>query len=349
MKKISILFGITILCALFLLGGCHANSQNSATKKTETSFFALNTYVTITAYGEHSENAVAAARQLISECEDAWSVTDTGSELYAINHSGGVERRISGQTAELIAFALEMADKTNGALEPTIYPVLCEWGFTTGQYRVPSAETLDLLLKNVGYGQVCLDGNTILIPEKVQLDLGAVAKGYIGDLVAIKLKEYAIDSAIINLGGNIQLIGGKTDDTDWNIGIRSPFEQFNFGTIKLYDKAIITSGGYERNFTGGDGKVYHHIIDPNSGYPAESGLASVSIISGDGKLCDALSTACYVMGAEKSIEYWRENGGFDMVLVTDNKEVLITETINERFSLSEEASEWNVNIIKKQP
>lgn len=343
------IFGVIIglFCALMFMVGCGEQAKPQEIKSTETlSFFALNTYVSLSASGENAKEALQAARQVIETYEDKWSVTDNRSELYAVNHGGGIKRTISSETAEILRYALNMCKSTNGALDITVYPVLKEWGFTTGEYKVPTEERIAELMTLVGYEKIFLDGNDITVPNGMELDLGAVAKGYIGDLVIATLKEYGIQSAIVNLGGNIQLIGRKSDGMDWNIGIRSPFENENFAALKLNGKAIITSGGYQRNFTDDDDNVYHHIMNPQTGKPANSGLVSVSIIADDGKLCDSLSTACFVMGAEKAIEYWKENGNFDMVLVTENREIFITDAIADRFTLSKEV-EWKVNVIRK--
>ena len=346
--KRKICSAVTVLfCALLFICGCSGNTEQEIKPTESVSFFALNTYVSLSASGDNATEALQAARQTIERYEDKWSVTDNRSEMFAINHGGGIKRTITEETAKLIDYALDMAEKTGGALDPTIYPVMLAWGFTTGEYEVPSEEKINDLLPLVGYEKIVLDGNDITVPDGMQLDLGAVAKGYIGDLVIECLREYGIDSAIVNLGGNIQLIGKKNDGTDWNIGIRSPFENNNFGTVQLDGKAIITSGGYQRNFTDESGNVYHHIMNPQTGKPANSGLASVSIIASDGKLCDSLSTACFVMGAEKAMQFWRDESGFDMILVTEEREVLITETIADKFKIDKESGEWKVSTIKR--
>lgn len=337
---------VIVFCALWFLCGCGGRTKRTARPAETIEFFALNTRVSLSAYGDNAAEALQAARQVIEQCEEKWSVTNTRSELYAINHGGGIRRTISGETARLIAYALDMARKTDGVFDPTVYPVVRAWGFTTDEYGVPSDERMSSVLPLVGYEKILLDGNDITVPDGMQLDLGAVAKGYIGDLVIDCLRGYGIESAIVNLGGNVQLIGRKDDGTDWNIGVRSPFGDGAFASVRLDGQAIITSGGYQRNFTGEDGNVYHHIMNPRTGRPADSGLASVSIIAADGKYCDALSTAFFVMGAEKAIAFWRGQGGFDMILVTDGREVIITETIADRFALTEASDEWKVTVIQ---
>ncbi|MDE7390878.1 MAG: FAD:protein FMN transferase, partial [Treponemataceae bacterium] len=258
-----LLFGASaiVFCATVFLCGCGGRTKSAAKPPETISFFALDTHVSLSAHGDKAAEAVQAARQLIERCEEKWSVTDSRSELYAVNHGGGIRRTVSDETARLIAYALGMARETDGALDPTVYPVLLAWGFTTGKYAVPSDERIRALLPFVGFEKILLDGNDITVPDGMQLDLGAVAKGYIGDLVVDCLRGYSIESAIVNLGGNVQLIGRKDDGSDWNIGIRSPFGDGAFASVRLDGQAIVTSGGYQRNFTDADGNVYHHIMN----------------------------------------------------------------------------------------
>lgn len=319
---------------LIVLSGCAPKQE-----PVETSLFAMNTYMTITAYGENAQDALDKSTQVIQKVESLWSVTDGGSEIYQANHSGGQSISVSKETADILAFALDMARKTNGALEPTIYPVLAAWGFTTDSKQVPSQEQVDALLKQVDYTQIQLDGTALTVPEGMQLDLGAVGKGYAADLVTDVLREYGVTSALINLGGNLQAIGFRPDGSDWRLGIRAPWESGNLGVLEISDAAVVTSGGYENYFEDNDGHIYWHILDPTTGYPADSGLQSITIIGQEGKLCDALSTSLFVMGPERAEAYWRANGGFEMLMVTEKHEILLTEGISRRFTLNEGRNE----------
>lgn len=313
----------------------------------EKQFFAMNTYISLTAYGDEAEAALSGAEGQIRELEDLWSVTEEQSEIYRLNHHQGNRMTVSSETADLISYALGMAEQTNGTLEPTIYPVLCEWGFTTKEHNVPSAEEIERLLEYVGYEKVVLNDTEIKMPEGVQLDMGAVAKGYIGDLVIHQMKEQGISSAMLSLGGNIQLIGTKPDGSLWRVGLRDPFGQSSFGILEVSDCAVITSGSYQNNFTDEAGNVYHHIIDPATGKPAENGLASVTVTGKEGKMCDVLSTALFVMGTEKAICYWQEHGNFEMVLVDTDGGVYITEGIEKQFSLTEEYESAPFQVIRR--
>lgn len=316
------------------------------------SLFAMDTYMTFTVYDDdagHARDSLRQVREEMEALEVLWSVTDENSDLYAVNHGGGQPVTVHERTAELLSFALEMAQETEGALEPTLYPVLCAWGFTTGENHIPDAEQIDRLLEQVGYGRVDVEGNRVTLEDGMMLDLGAVGKGYAGDLAEQILRESSVRSALLDIGGNIQAIGTKPDGSDWRLGLRSPFGEGIFGTLRVSDRAVVTSGNYERYFIGEDGVRYGHIIDPENGYPVDNGLASVTVIAGEGSVCDALSTSLFVMGAEEAVEYWRavqKEQPFDMILVTEDREVYVTEQIKSRFNLQKEYEDMKVHLVR---
>ena len=329
---------LTALLLAGILTGYSAPAKEMQ-QPVERSLFAMNTYMTFTAYGEDAQAALQEAEECIQQVEGLWSVTDEDSEIYQANHSGGQPVTVSEETAEIISFALEMAQRTGGALDPTIYPVLTAWGFTTDSKQVPSQQQIAQLLEQVGYDRIQLNGTELTVPDGMELDLGAVGKGYTADLVTEILRRHGVTSALISLGGNIQAIGSRPDGSDWRLGIRAPWESGNLGVLTVSDAAVVTSGGYENYFDDEQGNIYWHILDPSTGYPADSGLQSVTIVGREGKMCDALSTALFVMGAQSAEQYWRENGGFEMLLVTDSGEILITEGIAEDFTLNEGRTE----------
>lgn len=333
MRKILLALLIAASCVLLIACG------GEKTVEAERSFYAMNTFMNVTAYGNDSEKAVAEVQSRISELEGLWSVTDDGSEIYAINHGSSSE--ISEVTREIVAFALDIAERSGGALDPTIYPVLSAWGFTGDENRVPSVSEIAELLRLVGHRAVNVTENSIIVGSGMMLDLGAVAKGAASDEAARILREHGIKSALINLGGNIMTVGGKPGGGSWRIGVKNPVGDDNIGVLTLMDCAAVTSGSYERFFVSENGTVYGHIIDPSSGYPVDNDLLSVTIISPNGRLCDALSTALFVMGSERAEAFWREHsaelGGFDMLLITKSGEVIITEGAAKRFSLSDKS------------
>lgn len=341
MKKL-----VPIICILVLfLIGCSGVGEIGI-KEYKTNFFAMDTYISLTVYGENGDTALEDAQRKMEELEGLWSATDESSEIYALNNSGGKTVTVSDETRDLLEFALSMADETDGSLDPTIYPVLLAWGFTTEENRIPEENELQTLLQNVDYKRIELEGNEVTVPDGMKLDMGALGKGYTGDVLTGILKEAGITSALLDLGGNVQVIGAKPGGSRWRLGLRNPFEEEGYlGVIEIADAAVVTSGSYERYFIGEDGKRYGHIIDPDTGYPAESGLASVTIVAKEGKLCDALSTSLFIMGREEAEAYWREQGGFDMILITEEREVYVTEGISDAFSLSSGYTDMAVHVM----
>lgn len=342
-----------LIAALCLNGGSllfakFKCSRDASSNQITTELFAMDTYITMTAYGRDAETALSDAEDKLIELEQLWSVTDPDSDVYAINHSDGQPVSVSEETAELLSFALQMAEETNGALEPTIYPVLTAWGFTTEENRVPSDAEITELLKNVGYERIRQEDTTVQLESGMMLDLGAVGKGYAGDLGAQVLKDNGITSALLDLGGNIQAVGTKPDGSPWRLGLRDPFSDGTLGVLEISNQAVVTSGAYERYFIGEDGKQYGHIIDPTTGHPAESSLVSATVIADEGRLCDALSTSLYVMGTEHAIEYWRQHQNFEMILITEDGEIYLTDGVADSFALDSYHSNMTVHVIQDE-
>lgn len=308
------IFLIAILCT-----ACNGIAP-STEEPVKIQFFGMDTSMTFTAYGEGAAAALKNAEERMEELESLWSVTDENSEIYQVNHSQGKAVAVSNETVEVVRYALAMAEKTEGALEPTIYPVLTAWGFTTGENRIPAEEELAELMPFVGYDKVRIDGKQIQLSEGMKLDLGAVGKGYAGDLAADLLRKE---------------------------GIRNPFGEGNLGVLEISDKAVVTSGAYERYFVGEDGKGYGHILDPATGYPADNELAAVTIIADEGKQGDALSTALFVKGLEGAKAYWQEHRDFEMLLVTKNGEIYLTEGMMDDFSISGNLSDMKIHVLNQ--
>ena len=332
---------LAALAVLLLLAGCSSGSAQVSSAHTpsasesERTFFAMDTVMTLRLYKGGDEAALDAAEDRVKELEALWSVTDESSEIYALNRNGFAA--LSGDTCGLLANALELCGRTGGALDVTIYPVLRAWGFTTGEYAVPDSETIEELLARVDYAQVVLDeaSGDAALPDGMEIDLGSVAKGYAGDVLAGLLKAHGVESAMLDLGGNIQTVGAKPDGSLWRVGVRGPEEDEILGVVEVVDRAVITSGGYERYFER-DGVRYWHIMDPETGAPARSGLASVTVVGEAGVVCDALSTAMFVMGREGAIDFWRQYRdrlGFELILVDDDGSVTVTAGLEDSFTL----------------
>lgn len=329
-----------LLCALLavlaLLCGCEKEPPPPEGPAEEEShiatLLAMDTVMKLTVYGPGGQAAADRASARIEELEALLSVTDEGSEIYAANHSEGAAVPVSSDTAALLGKALALCGASEGTLDVTIYPVVRAWGFTTGTYRVPEAEELRELLTRVDYTRVSLEGGSLALPAGTEIDLGAVAKGYAGDQVMASLKGQGVSSAIIELGGNVQALGSKPDGSPWRVAVHAPDGSGYAGVLEIRDRAVVTSGGYERYFEE-DGETYWHIIDPATGYPAKSGLASVTVVSESGVEADALSTSLFVMGRERAEAYWRGRGGFQCILIGEDGSVAVTEGLEDSFSL----------------
>lgn len=327
---------LAALAAFLLLTGCAPESAQVSPTQTpdplERTFFAMDTVMTLRLYAGGDEALLDAAEDRVKGLEALWSVTDENSEIYALNRDGSAT--LSGDAAGLLVNALELCGRTDGALDVTVYPVLRAWGFTTGEYTVPDEDAIAGLLTRVDYTQVILDetAGTVSLPGGVEVDLGSVAKGYTGDVLAGLLKVHGVGSALLDLGGNIQTVGAKPDGTPWRIGVQDPEGDGYVGVLTVADRAVVTSGGYERYFES-DGVRYWHIIDPATGAPARSGLQSVTIIGESGFLCDALSTALFVKGLDGALEHWRAHRDFEAVFVADDGSVTVTAGLEDSFTL----------------
>ncbi|MCM1567899.1 MAG: FAD:protein FMN transferase [Roseburia sp.] len=334
-KKILRLFGCGAAMAI-CLSGCGFSGRSlikAAPEGVTREVFAMDTYMTITVYGDRAEEAAAAAVAEINRLELLLSTEIEDSEVGALNETG--TGYLTEDTACLWENSYEIYEETQGAFDITVYPVMKAWGFTEGNFRVPEESELKRLLAKVDSSRIIWDAQDrqLILPKGVQIDFGGIAKGYTGERLVELLKEYGVENAMLNLGGNVQLLGNKPDNSCYNIAVRNPEEGGAYiGVLSVCDTAIVTSGGYERYFQE-DGVIYHHIIDPSTGYPAENGLKSVTVVCRDGIRADGYSTALFVLGREKAISFWREHAEeFDGVFVTDESRIMITEGLQGRFS-----------------
>lgn len=368
--------GTPIILCFILSMSLIACSLVPETMKTST-IFAMDTIMELEVEG--SDELLRGAEDKIRSLEKELSVTDENSDISRLNATGSTE--LSPEVADIMSRALDMCEKTDGDLDITIYPVLKAWGFTTGEYRVPDDKEIDELLKYVDYRRIIISAESsegsigsddisskqdssadsvasgdhasvigsvkASIPEGFEVDLGSVAKGYTGTLIADYFRENGVKHALINLGGNVQCLGTKPNGEKWKVAIKSPFPDSKsgiFGVLDAADTAIITSGGYERYFEE-DGEIYWHILDPKTGKPARNTLASVTVVGPDGLTCDALSTALFVKGLDEAIAFWKSTPTFDAIFITDSGEVYITGGISAAFRLSSEYHDAVVKIL----
>lgn len=331
--------GSALLILCLLLSGCQ-----SAPKRYDRQFVAMDTYMDFTAYGKDAQNALSAAQEEVIRLETLLDVTGEKSEVYSVNHRQTNTCTLSEDLSELAALALKIAEETQGAFDPTVYPIVSRWGFTTGAYCVPSKDELSALLPLADFRAAALDGRALSLREGMQLDFGGIAKGWAGDRVLDLWREAGLTSGILRLGGNIQTLGAKPDGSAWKVGIQDPKTEQALAAVSVIDKAVISSGSYQRYFTV-NGQIYHHIIDPSTGYPARTGLESVTVVGESGARCDALSTALFVMGLENAVQFWRTRRDFEVVFIRDDGSIAITEGLQDSFSLLDGFTDRQVEVL----
>ena len=290
MNRKPLLILLSIIVAGLAAGCILKYSRQSHAREYSRQFFAMDTVMSFTAYGERGEEAVEAAVQEVERLDALLSTGIAESEVSRINASG--EGDLSEDTEKILSEGLTIWKQTGGLFDVTIYPLMQLWGFPTGNYHVPTKEELKQTMSLVDSSKVILDGNYVTLGEKQKMDLGGIAKGYTSNRIMEIFQEYGVTSAMVSLGGNVQTLGKKPDGTDWQVGIQNPdnVQGDLLGAVAVQDQAVITSGGYERYFEE-NGQTYIHILDPRTGCPAESGLASVTIVSSNAMLGVALSTS----------------------------------------------------------
>ena len=366
-RRFTALAALAVVTALVLaLSGCGKQTVQESVQ-----LLTMDTVMTLTVYGTDKSACQAVLQQSqdrLYDLDRRLSATGSdGSDIYALNHAGGRPVALTGDTAQLLGKTLDLCAMTDGALDLTAYSAVEAWGFTGGDYRVPDQSELDALAAKIDYTQVKLDRDSsqASLPQGMELDLGAVAKGWAGDLLAQLVRDTdGVDGALLNLGqSTIQTVGAKADGSAWRIGIQDPqgegtalaelkrdasaesaaqsaADQPDYlGVLELNDQAMSTSGGYQRCFLQ-DGEIYWHILDPDTAAPARSGLASVTVVSDSGLLCDGLSTALFVMGLDRGVQFWQtwkdhDDVRFECIFITDDGSVYLTPGLADAFTLAD--------------
>ena len=335
-----------LAAGLLLLGGCSQKPE-----PVEGSAFAMDTLMSYTLYGEE-EPARAVGLEIprqLETLESLLSATREESDVVRINRAGGEPVELDSCTEELLSQALELCRMTGGALDITAYPAVKAWGFTAGEHRIPSPSRLEELAGQIDYAAVRLEGNQVTLPAGMELDLGAVAKGYAGDWLNQIVRDAGVTSALLDLGQSTTVaVGSKPGGKPWRIGVVDPAKPGTcFAVVELQDMAMGTSGGYQRYFEQ-DGVVYWHILDPKTAAPARSGLASVTVVAPSALTCDGLSTALFVMGLEEGARFWRDHPEleFEAVFVTETGEIFRTAGLEGRFSLAAGYEKREVTVLE---
>lgn len=319
-----------LLCLLSAaaLAGCAARQDGPLTRTD----FKLDTAVTVSIYDRDADPALLdGCMELIGRYEKLFSRTSPDSELYRLNHGllpkSGDGYEVSGETAELILLGLSYGELSDGAFDITIGPVSSLWDFRSGEPSFPDPAALSRALELVDWRNVRVkDNHVAFLKEGMELDLGALAKGYIADRLKDYLESAHVHSALITLGGNVLCVGSKPGGDAFRIGIQKPFAARNetAASVPCTDRSVVSSGIYERYFEY-EGKRYHHILDPSTGFPYENGLTAVTILSDTSAEGDALSTVCFSLGLQKGLALVNSLENVEAIFITGDGELIYSE------------------------
>lgn len=321
-KKI---FFMIALCAAIIITQTGCGSEEPVSENQ----FLLNTVCTITVYDMKKAEAQEAIDKAFETCkkyENMLSKTVKDSDVYKINHAGGKPVQVRSETLAVIKKGISFGKLSGGMFDITIGAVSDLWDFTGDHPKVPEKNTLSSAVKTVDYKQIKINGNKVRLENpRAQLDLGGIAKGYIADRVTEVLEADDVEKAIINLGGNIVTIGEKAEGEPWTIGIERPYSDRTeiLGSVGVADGTIVTSGVYERYFKE-NGTLYHHVLNPKTGYPVENNLDAVTIKGEKGQSvdCDALGTICLMLGTEKSMKLLEDMDGIQAAFIDKSDKIV---------------------------
>lgn len=344
---------VAVILLIFLYA-TNTDTGSRSSQKVRRESYRLGTIVRITLYGDDRKElnrAIDLSMKEIGRLEDLLSVNIPSSDVSRLNRASGEYRvKVSEETGFLLERALEWSERTEGTFDPTIGKIVKLWGIGTESAAIPDPKQLKQAVQLTDFKKVSVvheEGGTFVQTAKEQrIDLGGIAKGYVTDKVRDLLINEGVSSALIDLGGNIAVLGSSPKSEKWKLGLQHPFRPRGeyFGITEVTDVSVVTSGPYERYFESG-GVRYHHIFDPLTGYPAQSDLASVTIIGTNSTDADALSTSLFVMGFERSISLLQELKNIEAVLVSKKPEgtiVYVTQGISDAFILKD-------HDMKKEP
>ncbi len=316
---------LLILATLVIVGGIFIYNLTKERDITY-NYFNFDTSIEIKVYYQNkdfidTEQIDTDLQNLLDEIETTFSRTLEGSELYQLNQEKTLE--VSDEFIEVLNQANEFCNDVDGSYDYSSGKLIELWSINNADY-LPTQDEIDALIGDINCNDVKVEGNQVSIPENVDLDFGSIVKGYAADEIDAYLREAGVESALINLGGNIQTIGNKPDGSDYKIGIQTPeienTTNENCAVIDASDKAVVTSGINQRFFVE-DGKIYHHILNAENGYPVDNNLASVTIVTDQGIIADGLSTTAFILGLEEGMEYINSIDGVEAFFIKRFKKI----------------------------
>jgi len=338
MKKFKLYVLSLLILSITILSGC-STSNSTIKEPISHTEVVMGTVCTIQIFDSKDTSILDKAFDRLKDLENKVSINKEGTELDKVNEMSGKEAVVVGKdTFSIVESGLYYSKISNGNFDITIGPIVKLWGIGSESARVPSEKEISEKKSLINYNDIVLNNekNSIFLKKpNMIIDLGGIAKGYAADEMKNLLVDNGVKSAMINLGGNLYILGNKPNGNQWKIGIQNPNGSANdtVGNILVNDKSIVTSGTYER-FLEVDGKVYHHILDPKTGYPYESDLLSATIISDTSLAGDGLSTSTFALGREKGLEFINSLENIEAIFITKDNEVYLTNGLKNNFKLT---------------
>ena len=316
------------------------NVQAENSRAVQATHRAMGTVMTHKATGLYAQDSLYAVCTEIARLEGLLSRFLPGSDIGRVNGSAGVKgEKVSRETLDVLSQAVEFSRRFPGCFDVTIGPLVTLWKQGKESGAQPDASSIRQLLPLVNYRDLTLDPRKVtagLRNAGQSVDLGGIGKGFAADRIVEIFNRFRISSAFSNLGGNVVTVGTKPDGAPWQIGIQHPRQESSLiGSVAVVNQTVVTSGDYQRYFTDGQGKRRHHILDPTTGYPAESGLISVTIVTGRSAAADPLSTIVFVAGMEKGCQFLKSFPDTEAILVDADMRVFVTKGLRDRFQAAE--------------
>lgn len=321
-KKIVSVIGILCFIGILLIFYKNSSLEETDTTISKTGFY-FDTVIKITLYDTDNETYLDECFALAEKYENLLSTTITESDVSKINASGGTPVVVSDETRELIEYGIYYGNLSSGNFDITVGKLSSLWDFSDNSGTVPDADAIASAVSTIGYQDINLTDNTVtLCNPDASIDLGGIAKGFIADKMKAYLNENGVTSGIINLGGNVLTLGEKEDGSDYIIGIQEPFSDTGtaLATVSVKDATVVSSGVYERYFKK-DGKLYHHILNPKTGYPYENDLTGVTIICEHSVDGDGLSTTCFSLGLTDGMKLIESLPNTEAIFITSDGEL----------------------------
>ena len=334
---------LILILIIVILSSLHLLITNKKEDKISSTYYNLGTINEITLYNikkEHGKRILKECESILIDIDNKMSCQISSSEISKINDNAGIDYvSVSDDTYNVIKEAIDFSKASNDTFDISIGPIIDLWGIGTDNAKVPTKEDIQGKLSLVNYKNILLDENTHsvkLSKKNMKIDLGGIAKGYAADKIYAYLKEENLESALINLGGNIYALGTKSNNQPFSIGIQDPTKARgnSIGNIKISNKSVVTSGIYERYLEFND-KIYHHMLDPHTGYPFDNNLSSVTIVSDTSMICDALSTTTFGLGIEGGMKLIDDMDGVDAIFITKDKKVYLSKNLKGSFNLTD--------------